>query len=316
MHNDAIAVGRLNILIALCIFAEAILLAVWATAAGFRLDLSTVAGAAIGLVGMSALACFYTYARPDERIAIACRGMAQLIAMTAVGAPLSYTAASLQRPFVDAAFLAADHHLGFDWMTYFRFATSHPWLLAVMRTTYDATMITIAFAVLVLAITRRPGRLATFVLAFTIATFVTIMISGYFPGLNAYAYLDLTPADHPGATVAVSKVSAVIVAALHDGTLRTLVLAGAEGIITFPSLHTAIGVLVIWALWPVRYVGWFMLVFNAIMIASTPVQGAHYLVDTLAGLLVAVAAIALSRALGRVPAWARPASEPRVAAAT
>ena len=43
---------------------------------------------------------------------------------------------------------------------------------------------------------------------------------------------------------------------LRDGTFRFLVAVGAEGIITFPSLHAALAVIVIAAIWPVAVLRW------------------------------------------------------------
>ena len=39
---------------------------------------------------------------------------------------------------------------------------------------------------------------------------------------------------------------------LRDGSFRALVAIGSEGVITFPSLHAALAVILIAALWPMR----------------------------------------------------------------
>ena len=86
---------------------------------------------------------------------------------------------------------------------------------------------------------------------------------------------------------------------LRDGTLRHLVAEGADGIISFPSLHAALGLLFLLALWPVRYVGWIAALLNIAMIAATPVDGSHYLSDVAAGLAIALASwVVVQRALG------------------
>ncbi|WP_354047340.1 phosphatase PAP2 family protein [Bradyrhizobium sp. LB12.1] len=73
---------------------------------------------------------------------------------------------------------------------------------------------------------------------------------------------------------------------------------GAEGIISFPSLHAALGLLFLLALWPVRYFGWIAALLNVAMIAATPVDGSHYFCDVVAGLAIALLSwVAVQRAL-------------------
>ena len=72
---------------------------------------------------------------------------------------------------------------------------------------------------------------------------------------------------------------------------------GAEGIITFPSLHAALAVIIVAALWPLRMARWVCVLINAAMLAATPIEGSHYLADVLAGLVVAAVSLAAARAL-------------------
>jgi membrane-associated phospholipid phosphatase len=64
--------------------------------------------------------------------------------------------------------------------------------------------------------------------------------------------------------------------------------AGSEGIITFPSLHAALGLIFALALWPDRVLRWFSLALNLLMIVATPIDGSHYFVDVFAGLAIAL----------------------------
>ena len=68
-----------------------------------------------------------------------------------------------------------------------------------------------------------------------------------------------------------------------------------EGLVAFPSFHTAAGLLYIWAFWPLRLLRWPAIVVNCAMIATTPLGGAHYVIDLLAGAVVAFAAIAATQ---------------------
>ena len=80
---------------------------------------------------------------------------------------------------------------------------------------------------------------------------------------------------------------------------------GSEGIITFPSLHAALAVIVIAALWPIAILRWVFLALNTAMLAATPIDGSHYFVDVLAGIALAALAVMAAQAIA-----ARAASRP------
>ncbi len=74
---------------------------------------------------------------------------------------------------------------------------------------------------------------------------------------------------------------------LRDGTLHTVYGLRSEGIITFPSLHAALGVLFPAALWRVKGVRWLALGLNILLVIATPAYGSHYVVDVIAEILIA-----------------------------
>ena len=81
---------------------------------------------------------------------------------------------------------------------------------------------------------------------------------------------------------------------LRAGTFRSIPLDNLEGLITFPSFHTAGALMFIWALRTVPYVRWPSITLNVALIVATPVDGAHYFIDLVGGAAVAFAAIAAS----------------------
>jgi membrane-associated phospholipid phosphatase len=68
------------------------------------------------------------------------------------------------------------------------------------------------------------------------------------------------------------------------------------GLITFPSYHAAAAVIFSWALWPTR-LRWPLLVVNVLMTASAIIVGSHYLIDIIAGCVVAAIAISVAGTL-------------------
>jgi membrane-associated phospholipid phosphatase len=79
--------------------------------------------------------------------------------------------------------------------------------------------------------------------------------------------------------------------ALRSGAMSVVRLDDLEGLITFPSFHTANAILFAWALWSVHYLRLPVLALNVLMVASTPTAGSHYFIDILGGTAVALLAI-------------------------
>jgi membrane-associated phospholipid phosphatase len=252
-------------------------------------------------VGASLALCagawFYRNWRRDQRLASGLESTAQLVAFAAVGAPLSYLAAAAGAaiPLQDAAFDAIDRAMGFDWMALMRLLNDTPALFGGLRLIYGSLLPQMVLAVLCLAFTGRLVWLRIFMLAFVVATLITISISAVLPAAGVWLHYGLTEADERVVPV-VSTVWPVFTG-LRDGTFRALVAIGSEGVITFPSLHAALAVILIAALWPVRVLRWPIVVLNAAMLAATPVDGAHYLIDVIAGVVIAAFSVAAAWAV-------------------
>src|SRR5262245_57370348 len=84
-------------------------------ASHFAIAWSTFAAPAICAAAMGSGSWYYRRIRGDMRISTALGGTAQMVAFTAVGAPLSYLAASANFPLQDHMFDAIDRALGLDW---------------------------------------------------------------------------------------------------------------------------------------------------------------------------------------------------------
>ena len=63
------------------------------------------------------------------------------------------------------------------------------------------------------------------------------------------------------------------------------------GIITFPSYHAVWAVFFMWAFYPIKLFRVPAILLSLLILAATPIQGAHYFVDLIGGALVAAIAI-------------------------
>lgn len=80
-------------------------------------------------------------------------------------------------------------------------------------------------------------------------------------------------------------------------TLHGLTLSRLVGVLTFPGFHAVSAILYTLAFWPATLVQPLILPWNIAMVAATPLGGGHYLVETLAGIVIAVLAILAALAI-------------------
>ena len=185
---------------------------------------------------------FYRSVRRDQRLGAILSSTAHIIGFAAVGAPLSYIAATAGFPLQDAALEAIDRHIGIDWAQLMTFVSLHPGLQLVLSFAYSSFALQTLTTVLALGVAGQLTRLSSFIAAFVATTLVIIAISAVCPAAGPWLFLDIQPASANGFLPA-SATSWPVFLALRDGTLHAVYGIRSEGIITFPSLHAALGVL-------------------------------------------------------------------------
>jgi hypothetical protein len=205
---------------------------------------------------------------------------------------LSFAAVPFSGPLWDHRFIAFERTLGIDWPALAAWMSDSPLGNRVLAVAYNSAFAQMLCVMFLLPGLGRAERLGAYLkaLAFTLA------LAGLFPILcpavgpiTAYGIPEGLRA-HLG-TMGVRQLGQFF--ALRDGTLRTFDLAHMEGLVTFPSFHTTVAILAIWALRPVRLLGKAALAVNLLLIAATIPRGGHYIADILGGAVLAFAALAL-----------------------
>jgi membrane-associated phospholipid phosphatase len=262
----------------------------------FRIAWHSFAPPALAVTILVAAGSFYRRWRDDPRLASGLTSTAQVVAFAAAGAPLSYLAASADLPLHDHALAAIDRALGLDWTAMLAWMNAAPVAFGLLRPIYLSLTLQMTAAVLCLAFSGRLAWLRVYTLAFILAALISIAISALLPAAGAWPHYAPSPSDSPHLLPTVST-SWPVFYGLRDGTFRSLVAIGSEGIITFPSLHAALAVIVVAALWPVPVARWLFLMLNLLMLVATPVDGSHYFIDVLAGVVLAVLSLICAQML-------------------
>ena len=245
-------------------------------------------------LGVSA---FYRRFRPDPAIAFGAESCAQLTLVLALGCALSYPLATAGFPYCDAALNAADTWLGLDWRSHLRFVNDRPLLATLGGLAYRSILLQLSILFFGLIITSRLLRLQRYVLATALALAATLAVFAFAPAGGTYAFLGIEPDQFSSLSPVTTAQQLALIGALRSGQLTHV--SGMEGLITFPSFHAAWAILFMWGFYPIRQLRYGAIVLNLCVLASTPIQGAHYFIDLVGGAVVAAIAIYAATRLTR-----------------
>lgn len=234
--------------------------------------------------------------RPIEVAVDFSLSLAQLVVALAVIAPLSYLAAAPAFPLVDAELARLDAALGFDWDGYARWVGERPALGRFLQGAYDSLRYQPLAALLAGSVLHTGERNREVIWLTCLGLGLCIAVSVVTPAMGMGERAGLAYAE------ALKEV--------RSGGWSAVNYDNFQGIVTFPSFHTASAVFLIYI---ARRSAWLLRVsvpLNLTMIAATPLGGGHYLVDLLAGAAVAGVCILVVRRLAgrRSDAAAAPAS--------
>jgi membrane-associated phospholipid phosphatase len=149
--------------------------------------------------------------------------------------------------------------------------------------------------IVALSATGRNDRLRLMVAAAVSSGIVTILISGAVPAMGNV----FDPAGYHSLWPSVAWLEHDLITGLRDGSVRKLDLTQLMGIVTFPSYHATLPIILAWAQRDVARLRIIAPVWAVVTILATPVFGGHYGVDVLAGIGLAVGGIAVAPALTR-----------------
>lgn len=234
--------------------------------------------------------------RAQPRLHALCAGGAFLFAAWPALRLFNHLGMTLAFPLADARLASWDRAIGFDWLAYMQWADQYPALLQAMSFSYGSLTGYTCLLFLLLALGREPGARCRELIALFLGTalFCTI-VGALLPADAAMAHYRPAPSLFTNIGPATGTYHLELLHALRDDPGHLFDLSNMPGLVTFPSFHTAMGVIAIWCARGTRWLFWPMLALNLVMISATPVLGSHYGIDILAGTAVAIGAIAIYR---------------------
>ncbi len=244
---------------------------------------------------MAALFFFYRDHRNEQAVAYIFGALGILIWASYVNAWLAIVGLTTSFPLQDARFMAWSDAVGVDYRAILGWVARHPNFGAMLGAAYPLAVPMIFVAPVVLAVSGQYQRLRTFVLLYAILLTVTVVISIVTPakGFAVYAPLpaDLSQRLPTGASVFYART----MEAYRSGGLRVIDPSHLEGVVVFPSFHTVMVLLAIYAFWRTRFAWAISLAINGVILLSIIPIGGHYVWDVIGATVLFAAAAPFAR---------------------
>ena len=274
-----------------------------ATIVGYWVTGLSFAWSSIMTIGLCALPClavsiFYRRVRPDPFISFVTEVFSQLLLAMTLGAALSYPLAVTGIPYRDALLHSADVWMGLDWRAYLKFINDRPLLCTITDLAYDSMLAQLLVLMIIFVPTRRFERLQQFVLANALGLCIAVAVFTFVPAGGIYGFLQIEHREYTNLSPVMTVDQKVYLDALRSG--KRVLIDEMAGLITFPSFHSAWAIFYMWAFYPIKRLRVAAILLNLLVLAATPVQGAHYtFIDLVGGAIVAALSIYLAVRLTR-----------------
>ncbi len=272
----------------LVIGANVLITAVLSFSLGLSFPVRDLILSCVLVMGLSAISRYYRR-RGYESFVTTSTALMHLTAYSMSFTTAMYGVAAIGRPLIDETCMAIDASFGVSLPAIVEWAQQHPrvsqWLMWAYATMAPQT----AFVIALLGLTNRTQELRRFLWQFMIASMIVMLVFAVFPAVGPFRAYGYSPAPDQVSYLAHFD-------ALRSGERTLMTWREAEGLITFPSFHTAWAVLLTFAVRWNRWVFGPVLLLNLAVIASTMTTGWHYFADVLGGTVTAFVAIGLCAA--------------------
>lgn len=207
-----------------------------------------------------------------------------------------YLASDTSAPLIDGALARADAALGLHWLPLLERVNAAPLVARGLVFAYATTGPVLILLFPLLAFSRREDRLMELVALIAVTSLFTGILMYLFPAAGAYAWFQPAAPLWSNLSAQAGMWHYEVLQELRSGRPFTYLQSQATGLVTFPSFHTVLAIITAYAARGIRGVFPVLLVLNAIVVVSTVPEGGHYVVDVIAGGLVAVVGIVAVRA--------------------
>lgn len=285
-------------LFALIAAAYAISLAL-AHLSGLRVDYASHAPFLLWVLGLLAIISGYCSWRGLEAILRFAEPACAVLLATPAIVLSTYVAMHAGFPEADPVLSLLDRRFGFDWWAFIAVIDRHAALALVLQQAYQSFSLQLLGLPMLLGFFGQAARAYRMVIAYVLIGLVSSLVSVMAPARGTFPTYGLGPDQ---LSVINAKFGFFFLSqyeAVRSDPDFVFRLREAAGILTFPSVHAAVAVLCVWAAWRLPVLNIVFALLNLAMIVSAISHANHYLVDVLAGSLVAALCLGAAQAMTR-----------------
>lgn len=199
---------------------------------------------------------------------------------------LLFPLTEISLPFADDTFAAIDQAMGFRWPDLALLFARNEAAYQVSEFIYYSMEWQALLIVPLLFWTRQELRAWRFVTTGAIAAVIVVIVYPFMPAQGPAVHYGLVPADLPTYGLFPWEFGPKL-ALIQNGAIKTITLEWIFAMVSLPSYHAASAVVFAWAVWPNRWLRWPFLFLNMGVAVTSIYVGIHYLIDILAGFVVA-----------------------------
>ena len=204
-------------------------------------------------------------------------------------------ATTMALPLQDATLASLDQMLHFDWLAFLALCNSSPIVSWTLVVAYHSAFPQMVLLYILLSFSRREEQLAEFLTLFCITFVATCFLMLLVPAAGAYPYYQPRRELFDRFSVDAGMWHYEVFILLRTEATPVLKFGYMKGLVTFPSFHTALAIITAYAARSIPFIALPAVILNGFVIVSTLPEGGHFLVDVLAGAIVALVGIALVR---------------------
>lgn len=247
------------------------------------------------IVGSVVIAMFGLARFAEYRGSTSLRDMAIISAWTIIISQIHiipmFAATRAGLPMRDGELAWADHAIGAYLPGIVGWVSIHPLIQTLSGVCYESLLLLIVLPSIIPPLCGHSDSSRKFIVATVASAVIAYPIMFLFQAVGPWDYYGYTPQINQHNYMA-------MLAELRSSHRMVLDLEYKDGLISFPSFHTSAAVLSAVALWSTPYFRWVAAVWAALIVVSTVTTGTHYVVDTIAGLALCVAAQWTAHAYG------------------
>ena len=246
--------------------------------------------ATASLLGFAAVGAAYWHGSAvSMRIAVS---FALFLQMPAALALFSYATTALGASFAttDSLLARIDAAMGVDWLAIVAWFNQSPVLIEILERTYHGTIAMVIYVLVLLNLMGRTRAIFHYFLLVIVTCLVCSGASLVIPALGAFVFFQPDEALRSAIPADAGIWHLQHFEALRAGTFRVFDMSATEGLVTFPSYHTAVALSVPLALRGLGAISGIAWAAATVVVVSTVPIGGHYVIDVIAGAAIAIAA--------------------------